>query len=647
MKTNTNIVLSVSMIVKNEERMLGACLNGIKPLLDAVPSELIIIDTGSTDKTAEIARRYTDKVFHFDWVNDFAAARNFGLEKCRGMWFMFLDADDHFQDVADMIEFFGNENIHKDYNTAYYITRNFMTTKYDNYFNLYAHRIARRTSDLRFEGAIHEYFKPFYDPAYFFNSYAHHYGYAFETTAQQKAKAERNLLLLEKELEKDPDDLRTIGHIIGSMVDMDDRKRELIEKAVTLSDMSDKAVSFSSYFVAYTMYHDDGKTEEALATLDKVLKKASPKNGVLTEAYACKGYLLYEAGRYAEAEENIKQYLKYLDRLVKGELDKSAFTFLVANYSAPEKRGGFVNMLAQCIAKQSRVTDALAVYDDTDFKSLPPKEFKDATSTMFDIVKTGKGDKEAIYKKLIALYTKIQKTETEDKISFFEQTLENLYYLSRDEEIFTGCFADIGGSFSELMRLCAKDDSEAVEKFINGFSEDKPLPEGYSAAFELALKHNINLGDVIAKMNFELIRTHLSVIAQNNTQLPVHALAYQNEQFYYQNAKNLLFGLLLFEACCFNAVTLSKQQQSKLYNCYINYASLYVGNVYNPELLNEDDVSVLTESHRFGYFMGSAKKLLVAGDRLGYVRELKKALASCNSMQNVIRFLIEEFSAML
>ncbi|MDR0222659.1 MAG: glycosyltransferase, partial [Oscillospiraceae bacterium] len=61
-------VLSVGMIVKNEEKYLEKCLSALKPLLDAVSSELIIVDTGSTDKTVEIAGRFTDKVYRFNWV---------------------------------------------------------------------------------------------------------------------------------------------------------------------------------------------------------------------------------------------------------------------------------------------------------------------------------------------------------------------------------------------------------------------------------------------------------------------------------------------------------------------------------------------------------------------------------------------------
>ncbi|MDR2558813.1 MAG: glycosyltransferase [Oscillospiraceae bacterium] len=640
-----NITLSISMILKNEEKMLTACLEGIKPLLDAVPSELVIIDTGSTDRTIEIAKQYTDKVFHFDWINDFGAARNFGLEKCTGQWFMFLDADDHFQDIADLIKFFSDEKIHKNYNVGYYITRNFTTMAFDEYFSFRVQRIARRTKDLRFVGSIHEYFVGFYNPAYYSDSYALHYGYAFESKEKLKAKSERNLVLLEKELEKEPDDLRNLGQAIACMIDMNDKKRAYIERALALAEKSDQPVSYPAYFDAYKMYAGDNEPDKALDVLSRAIKKAKPDNAVLGEFYAYKGWLLHGLRRYAEAEENIKKYLEYYDKNEKNKLDKSALGFVVSHWYVPEKRESLRNSLASCFSAQKRYDDVFAVYDNLDLKELPAKTFRDAVSTVFEIASAAENadDKEAVFKGLVALYEKVSAAESEEKINYFEQALEKLFYLNREESVFTESFKSAGGKFSEFMRL-AEADNTAIENFINSFD---PLPEGYSAAVELALKNNIDLTAALSKMNLELIRGHLTVIAQNNPSLPINAVEYQSDKFYFSNVKNLLFGALLFEAACLNAESFDIPQQSKVYNGFVTYSSLYVSNVYNPDLLNEDDVGVLSEAHRFGYYMGAAKNLLDSGDKLGYIRELKKALASCNSMQNVVKFLINEFSMTL
>lgn len=84
------ITISLCMIVKNEEKILARCLDSIADLMD----EIIIVDTGSTDKTKEIAAKYTDKIFDFAWVNDFSAARNFAFSKASMEYIYSADADE-------------------------------------------------------------------------------------------------------------------------------------------------------------------------------------------------------------------------------------------------------------------------------------------------------------------------------------------------------------------------------------------------------------------------------------------------------------------------------------------------------------------------------------------------------------------------
>ena len=82
------------MIVKDEEEVLERCLDSVKDVVD----EIIIVDTGSTDKTKEIAYKFTDKVFDFEWINDFAAARNYSFSKATMEYCMWLDADDYIRE---------------------------------------------------------------------------------------------------------------------------------------------------------------------------------------------------------------------------------------------------------------------------------------------------------------------------------------------------------------------------------------------------------------------------------------------------------------------------------------------------------------------------------------------------------------------
>ena len=83
------VSISVCMIVKNEEAVLKRCLDSLK----GIAEEIVVVDTGSTDRTKEIAAEYTDKIYDFTWVHDFSAARNFAFSKATKDYIYSADAD--------------------------------------------------------------------------------------------------------------------------------------------------------------------------------------------------------------------------------------------------------------------------------------------------------------------------------------------------------------------------------------------------------------------------------------------------------------------------------------------------------------------------------------------------------------------------
>jgi len=98
-------LISLAMIVKNEEKYLARCLRSAAAMVD----EIIVVDTGSTDQTREIALEYGAKLFHFEWCDDFSAARNYALKQASGDWLLVLDADEYFTESdSDAIRVFTN-----------------------------------------------------------------------------------------------------------------------------------------------------------------------------------------------------------------------------------------------------------------------------------------------------------------------------------------------------------------------------------------------------------------------------------------------------------------------------------------------------------------------------------------------------------
>lgn len=99
--------ISVVMIVKNEEAMLARCLESVKEA-----DEIIVCDTGSTDTTVEIAKRFTDKVYtDFTWCDDFSKARNHAKEKATGDWILSIDADEFLHDFSRVREAVEREGV--------------------------------------------------------------------------------------------------------------------------------------------------------------------------------------------------------------------------------------------------------------------------------------------------------------------------------------------------------------------------------------------------------------------------------------------------------------------------------------------------------------------------------------------------------
>ena len=198
-----NIQLSISLLASDRPAALERCLDSLRPLLMQVPSELIVIATGTDEKVRETASRYTDLIIPFVWCNDFSAARNAGLKIARGEWFMFLDDDEWFEDTAEIRDFFLNGE-YKNYGTGFYKVRNYLNWDGIQYFDFHAFRMAKLTSSISFQNAIHEELVPRTGAVRFFDAYVHHYGYVLDVPKTGAGKSSRNVPMLLKAIRKNP-----------------------------------------------------------------------------------------------------------------------------------------------------------------------------------------------------------------------------------------------------------------------------------------------------------------------------------------------------------------------------------------------------------------------------------------------------------
>ena len=193
----TTLPISLCMIVKNEEVFLDTALKSAIAVLN--PDEIIVADTGSTDRTKEIAMENGAKVVDFVWVDDFSAARNFSISHAKNDWIFILDADEEMISIDSdgLLAFI------KDSDVVGAVTRIEMTDRSNSpESRLFNKRLYQYT------GKIHEQITPIGGNVKVIKSapiHIVHHGYV-EEFKQAKNKLERNERLLKLELESAPND---------------------------------------------------------------------------------------------------------------------------------------------------------------------------------------------------------------------------------------------------------------------------------------------------------------------------------------------------------------------------------------------------------------------------------------------------------
>ncbi len=328
------MILSIGMIVKNEEKYLERCLTALKPILDALDSELIIADTGSTDRTVEIAKKFTNNVFHFEWVNDFSAARNSTLEKAQGEWYMFIDADEIVVDCNDIIRFFKSGE-YKKFKSAAYIQRSYLNESEQNEcVDFRVMRAVKREKDTRFVNPIHEYLSPFYYPTKYLDFVVMHYGYMYinnnGTTNLALEKSKRNLELLLNELNSYGICEKHLG-IYNQIADGYEIAGDL-ENALKYLDMGLENIDHHSINIV-PYYSHKIQILVKLDDFDKIIEVSNEyfdksKNpfhtkDLATDCYirAMSGYSYYRCHDYGKSISELSQFINLYGKYCKGKLN--------------------------------------------------------------------------------------------------------------------------------------------------------------------------------------------------------------------------------------------------------------------------------------------------------------------------------------
>jgi len=214
------------MIVKNEERNIEKALEWARD----ITIEQIVVDTGSTDRTVEMAEKLGAKVFHFEWIKDFSAAKNYAIEQASGNWIAFLDADEYYtpEDTKKLLPVLRRIQSDADTGKKYMAMSNPWVQVGNDGKPIEVHtqeRLFRNLPAVRYIGRIHERLS-LDSTEYFYHTdelSIMHTGYTSDAFVQTK-KASRNIELLREELLNKPNDLNLKAYLADSLKAEDNEK---------------------------------------------------------------------------------------------------------------------------------------------------------------------------------------------------------------------------------------------------------------------------------------------------------------------------------------------------------------------------------------------------------------------------------------
>tara|TARA_Y100000310_G_scaffold32447_1_gene30731 strand:- start:1365 stop:2477 length:1113 start_codon:yes stop_codon:yes gene_type:complete len=283
------------MIIKNEEKWLENCLNSIKDFVD----EIIIVDTGSIDKSKEIARKFTNNVYDFKWNDNFSDARNFSISKATKDWILYLDADEVIADIDKekikrIIELDEAESYFFNWRDYFNETEisGFISTKNDIYKESQVAvgfaiskvlRFFKNNKQYFFQGQIHETplksIKDNQDKVFDTDVVIHHYGSLDKNKLIQKK--EHYIRLLEKRIKEEDFTEKSKDYVYFELamelinIQKTNRAIEYLEKAIEINEAYVYLYNLASQYLAINNLED----------AEKYFKKAILKSAEYDEKY--------------------------------------------------------------------------------------------------------------------------------------------------------------------------------------------------------------------------------------------------------------------------------------------------------------------------------------------------------------------------
>ncbi|MBI6546175.1 MAG: glycosyltransferase, partial [Cyanobacteria bacterium NC_groundwater_1444_Ag_S-0.65um_54_12] len=307
--------ISLCMIVKNEEAFLADCLASVQGAVD----EIVIVDTGSTDATLEIAKKYGAKIGYFPWNGDFAAARNASIDLAQGDWILILDADETI--TPHSVKELRALSLNKNYIGYACIIENLVGEKEGDGRQLaMILRFFQRRPDMHYEGIIHEQIVPAAQRTGLPNGTSQirivHRGY-INKCVNERNKNQRNLDILLRQEQAEPDNpycqfnLGQTYKLLKEHQKAEQHYRESLEILKARNAPNDIPYYANLFFSFSDLLGVKGCYDEALAVAEDGIERFPQ----YADLRFTKGNHLLATGRYEEALKVYESCRKFADQV--------------------------------------------------------------------------------------------------------------------------------------------------------------------------------------------------------------------------------------------------------------------------------------------------------------------------------------------
>lgn len=651
-------LLSIGMIFKNEIRCLERCLKSLQPLRDAIPCELVMADTGATDGSRAVAERYADILIDFEWINDFAAARNAVMNQCSGKWYMSIDCDEWLGgDISKLVSFLKTD---EECVLGAVVVRNYSSPgleKDGEYNDFNAQRLLRMSTGLRYEGAIHEHWsiKGAIDVRLFTDVLFHHDGYLYIDPVVTREKHERNMKLLRKKLEDHPGDLTTLLQCIESADGTHDVS-DYIRQAV--QGVKDKREGWNLIGGAILRYAVVTDYRMGLPELEEHIRLAEEMlpDSIYTKVdiqFAAFGKAWQEL-QYKECIRRGERYLKALAEYHLGNYNRFETMCSTLLLGSPRWRTQLQLFLAGSYLYEGEPEKGFAILPKLDGSQMTVGNVNNAVQIYAHFHARSTLDTAPLIRRLWSQIICPIPDEDRGKqrrnefirvgADFFGRSYKESEERREDfhRHAYTMFLPLMGDCvLGNAAAILAEDGVPALEHMLSEVTEWDELP---ICAVAHALKQGARFPLPGRPMKMEELDILAGRLTQEKTYL--NPLIEQLPGTLHQMDLQELDWARALTLAAIRSVSDWREKGLSDWNLLVTrtFAQAekeFLPRCYAAEALTEGNINLLPPMHRFGWYCVQAFEALDSGDTLGYVRTLRAGLKSYGDMRAMVEFLID------